>query len=250
MNSAPVLRPYQSKVLDDINNALLAGHRRLLIVAPTGSGKTVKFAEFIRREVAKRGKLLVISHRREIVHQTSGKLTANGVVHGIIMAGEQSRPLLDVQVASIQTLFARGIRREVMALPPADFIIIDEAHHVVTETYRKIIEAYPDAICLGFTATPERGDGRGLGGFFDVLIESPQVAELKNLGFLVGTRVYAPYNPDLTGVQTRGGDYVAGQLAERMNRVKLVGDIVEHWLKFGEGHLHGRRQGRGDWHLE
>jgi DNA repair protein RadD len=102
------------------------------------------------------------------------------------------------------------------------------------ETYRKIIDAYPDAILLGLTATPCRGDGRGLGGIFEVIIECPQVADLIEQKYLVKTRTYAPVNPDLKGVRTVAGDYNESQLADRMDRPKLIGDIVTHWHKFGE----------------
>ena len=124
--------------------------------------------------------------------------------------------------------------RESMDLPAADLLWIDEAHHCPAETYQKIIDAYPDAILLGITATPCRGDGRGLGGIFETIIETPQVAELIEQGYLVKTRVYAPVDPDLKGVETRSGDYVESQLAERMDRDHLVGDIVTHWHKYGE----------------
>ena len=77
-----------------------------------------------------------------------------------------------VQVAAIQTLHARAIRRERMELPPADLLVVDECHHCPAQTYRKIIEAYPDAMLLGLTATPCRGDGRGLGGIFETMIEA------------------------------------------------------------------------------
>jgi superfamily II DNA or RNA helicase len=87
---------------------------------------------------------------------------------------------------------------------------------------------------LGLTATPCRGDGRGLGNVFDALVECPPVAELIDLGFLVGTNVYAPSRPDLTGVATARGDYVEKQLAERMDRAELVGDIVTHWHRLAE----------------
>ena len=95
-----------------------------------------------------------------------------------------------------------------MDLPPADLLVIDECHHAPANTYRKIIAAYPDATLLGLTATPCRGDGRGLGGIFDTLIECPQVAALIDQQYLVPTRVYAPVDPDLSGVQTQAGDYV------------------------------------------
>jgi superfamily II DNA or RNA helicase len=233
--SAPELRPYQLKILADIEDAFRAGHRRPCVVAPTGSGKTVMFAELIRGERQAGGRALALAHRRELITQTSRKLAAARVLHGIIMPGEPSWPMLDVQVASVPTLLARGIRRETMALPPADLGIIDEAHHTPAASYLEICAAYPDTRWVGFTATPERGDGRGLGGFFDVLIEGPQVAELIELGHLVGTRTYAPANPDLAGVETRQGDYVTSQLEDRMDRAKLVGDIVQHWHKLGEG---------------
>jgi DNA repair protein RadD len=180
---------------------------------------------------------LVVAHRREIVNQTSAKLTAFDVHHGIIQAGDENklRPLARVQVASIQTLHARAIRAETMLMPLADLIIIDEAHHACARTYKAVIERYPNAIVLGLTATPCRGDGRGLGGIFTTILQCPQVAELIDAGHLVKSRVYAPVDPDLQGVQTRSGDYVESQLEERMNHDKLVGDIVTHWLKYGSG---------------
>ena len=121
-----------------------------------------------------------------------------------------------------------------MALPAADLLIIDEAHHCPANTYRQIIKSYPNAVLIGLTATPCRGDGRGLGGIFDVIVECPQVPELIQQGFLVRTHVYAPVDPDLKGVETRVGDYVASQLAERMDLDDLVGDIVSHWHKYGQ----------------
>ena len=224
---------YQTDKVAEFERLIEQGERKIMLVAPTGSGKTV-IASAIIHGVSRR--VLVVAHRREIVNQTSGKLTAFGVHHGVIQAGDEDklRPMSAVQVASIQTLHARAIRSASMPMPPADLLIIDEAHHACAPTYRAVVEKYPDAIVLGLTATPCRGDGRGLGGIFKVLIECPQILELIENGYLVKTRVYAPVNPDLHGVQTRQGDYVESQLAERMDRDKLVGDIVTHWHKFGE----------------
>jgi superfamily II DNA or RNA helicase len=104
-------------------------------------------------------------------------------------------------------------------------------------TYQKVMEAYPNARrMLGLTATACRGDGRGLGGPYETLIEGPQVPDLIERGYLVKTRVYAPVDgqPNLKGVGTKLGDYKVNQLADRMNTDKLVGNIVVHWLKFGE----------------
>jgi DNA repair protein RadD len=139
-----------------------------------------------------------------------------------------------IQVASIQTLWARGIHSDAIELPPADVLIIDECHHARANTYQRILDSYPEATLLGLTATPCRGDGRGLGNIFDRLIECPQVSDLIAGGFLVKSRVYAPVDPDLSGVRTQSGDYVVSQLSRRVNTTKLVGDIVSHWFKFGE----------------
>ena len=230
------LRDYQAEAVAEFNRERAAGIARIMIVAPTASGKTVIGAEIIKQTVAAFKDVLVLAHRREIITQTSKKLHDHGIAHGIIQAGMRklARPMERVQVASIQTLHARAIRSDRMKLPPADLLVVDEAHHCPANTYRKIIEAYPDATLLGLTATPCRGDGRGLGGIFEKIIETPQVAELIEKGYLVKTRVYAPAIPDLKGVRVQAGDYVESQLAERMDRPKLIGDIVTHWHKYGE----------------
>ena len=228
------LRPYQIDVIDEFERTVAAGSRQVLCVAPTGSGKTIIGAAIIKQFVAKWQNVMVLAHRREIISQTSEKLTAHGIRHGIIQAGISPRPMERVQVASIQTLWSRAMRSDVMDLPPADLLVIDEGHHCPAQTYRKIIEAYPDAILLGLTATPCRGDGRGLGGIFETILECPQVAELIKGAYLVKTRTYAPIDPDLRGVKVQAGDFVESQLAERMDRPKLVGDIVTHWHKYGE----------------
>ena len=121
------------------------------------------FTEIIRRAVERNQRVLVLAHRRELIEQASRKLHAAGVDHGICQAGFPSRPGEPVQVASVQTLYARAVRSTRMELPSADLLVIDEAHHAPARTYRRIVEAFPNAIILGVTATPCRADGRGLG---------------------------------------------------------------------------------------
>ena len=229
-----ILRPYQHNVIEEFHHRVQAGIRRIILVAPTGSGKTIVGADIIQ-DYARRGKaVMVLAHRREIVAQTSQKLFELRISHGIIQAGIKPRQLELVQVASIQTLWKRTNHTGTMQPPPVDLLWIDEAHHCPAQTYRAIINSYPDAVLIGTTATPCRGDGRGLGGIFQEMIECPQVAELIEQGYLVRMRVYAPVDPDLKGVRTVAGDYVENQLAERMDRPQLIGDLVTHWHKFGE----------------
>ena len=168
------LRQYQRDVINEFHRRVDEGHRRIILVAPTGAGKTVIGAEIIGAAARTAKPVLVLAHRREIIGQTSCKLYAAGIAHGIIQAGFPARPLELVQVASIQTLWARAMYRQSMDLPPAQLLVVDEAHHCPAETYAKIIRAYPEAILLGLTATPCRGDGRGLGGIFDTILECPQ----------------------------------------------------------------------------
>jgi DNA repair protein RadD len=228
------LHPFQQDAVAEIERHIADRPRRVLLVAPTGSGKTVIASELIRRWIVQYRRVLFLAHRREIIDQTSAKLTANGVRHGIIMSQVSPRLMEAVQVASIDTLLVRGVRSTAMDLPPADLVIFDEAHRARGRTREHLIGLYPEAALLGMTATPCRGDGRGLGNLFDVMIEAPQVADLIVGGYLVKSRVYAPVNPDLKGVRVEKGDYVIEQLAGRMNTGGLVGDIVEHWHRYGE----------------
>jgi DNA repair protein RadD len=230
------LRPYQIEAVKRIDAAVAAGCRRLLVVAPTGSGKTILFAELVRRAVEQGQRALVMAHRRELISQASGKLYSAGIDHGILLSGFPPRPGEAVQVASVATLHARGIRSKSIDMPRADLVIVDEAHHVCARIYRQILDAYPDAVVIGLAATPCRGDGRGLGDSFEQLIEGPQVSALIEAGYLVGTQVFAPSRPDLTGVRMERGDYVERELAPRMDQQHLVGDLVAHWLR-----LAGRR---------
>jgi DNA repair protein RadD len=229
------LRAYQLDVINQCRQKLAAGISKICLVAPTGAGKTVIAAEIIRSAVAKGKRVLVLAHTREIIKQTSLKLNAAGIAHGIIMATDTVRPYEPVQVASVQTYWSRVISTRRLDPPPADLVIVDECHHIRARTWLKIIGSYPGVALIGLTATPCRSDGRGLGSSFNVLVECPQVAELIRLAFLVGTRTYAPAEIDLRGVPTQTGDYVVSDLAERVDTDPLVGDIISHWLKHAAG---------------
>ena len=228
------LRPYQEQIVDLVETAVARSMRSLLVVMPTGAGKTYVAIDLIHRALAKGQQVLFFAHTRELVFQPRDRLAEAGIDAGIILAGQESDLDQPVQIASVQTLTARAIRTSRIELPPADIVFIDEAHRARAKTYQAIVKAYPDAVVIGLTATPCRGDGRGLGNVFQELIEAPQVKPLQDLGWLVPTRVYAPTTPDLKGVKVSMGDYVERQLAERMDDAKLTGDIVGHWHRLAD----------------
>jgi superfamily II DNA or RNA helicase len=149
----------------------------------------------------------LLAHRRELITQCAAKLEDFGVFnYSIIMSGAKMfNPDAKVNVASIQTL----IKRE---FPPADLIIIDEAHRAASKSYRDILVNYPSAKVLGLSATPERLDGKGLDDIFNEIVIVTTVPELINQGHLVKPIIYTGGTFDLTGVKKSKGDYAEDQL--------------------------------------
>jgi DNA repair protein RadD len=224
------LRPYQQQAISDLRMAYRNGSAAPLLVAPTGMGKTVVFAAITQAAAARGRQVLILVHRRELIHQASAKLAAIGVDHGVIAAGITPANA-SVQVASVQTL----IRRLDRAAAP-DLIIIDEAHHAVAGSWRKVIDHWPNSLLLGVTATPVRQDGRGLGSMFDQLVLGPSTAELIATGYLSPARIYAPPPvADLTGIHRRAGDYAIDEAADRMDRPTVTGDAISHYQRIGAG---------------
>lgn len=178
------LRPYQQRAIADVR-AAYRRTKRVLLVAPTGFGKTATASALIQWAVAKGRRVVFAVHRREIVRDTLRRLEGAGVPCGLVMAGERASDA-PVQVCSVQTLVARA------AAPPADLIVWDEAHHCAADTYREIAAQYPSAWHLGLTATPERADGVGLRDAFDELVVGATVRELQEQGYLAECDVIAP----------------------------------------------------------
>ena len=180
-----ILRDYQVRAIDLVRAEYRRGRKAVLLVLPTGAGKTATASQLIAWAVARGRKCLFIVHRREIVMDTARRLRAAGVPCGVVMSSE-ARTDAPVQVCSIQTLVAREQH------PPADLLVWDEAHHCAAETYRAIRAQYPAAWHLGLTATPERSDGAPLGDAFEGLVAPITVRELVDLGHLAPIDVVAP----------------------------------------------------------
>lgn len=224
------LRPYQVKAVDDVHASFVAGKRAVCFTLPTGGGKTVIFTEIARRASAAGTRTAILVHRDTLLLQASRKLYECGIQHGIIAPGHSSIYRDMVHVASVHTLARRLERHEF------DLIIVDEAHHSVANTYKKILARWPEAHVLGVTATPCRTDGAGLESVFEQLVLGPSIQELVHDGYLVDSVVYgAAKKADLGSVHTRMGDYDQKQLAEAMDKSEITGDAVEHYAKYCPG---------------
>lgn len=227
-----ILRDYQLQAVDECRAHIREGVRRILIHSGTGTGKTVIASEITRLAVKLGNRVLFMAHRKELIDQPWKKLKLFGIEAGVIMATDSRRaPWLPVQVASVQTLVRRSHK------PVAHLVIVDECHRAPADTYQDILKHYPEAVILGLTATPCRGDDKGLSDMFDVMVSCPSVRQMTmtmnpatGVPYLVPTVVYAPTTPKLE--HKGGGDYMKTELAS-LDKPKIIGDIVAEWLKHG-----------------
>lgn len=220
-----MLRDYQQTALTRLRQSLAGGRLRPMLQAPTGAGKTRLAAAMVNGALAKRKRVIFCVPAIDLVDQTVEAFWAQGIRDIGVMQGnhamtDTARP---VQVASIQTLMRR-------AVPPADLVIIDEAHRWFEFTERWMRD-WPTVPFIGLSATPWT---KGLGKHYDDLIVVTTTAELIQRGFLSPFRVYAPPAPDLSKCRTVAGDYHEGDLSEAMDQPAITADVVSTWLRLGE----------------
>lgn len=225
------LRAYQSEAIASLRGQLALGKKAPVLVAPTGSGKTACAGAICVSAKAKGRRFMFIAPRRKLVWQTAEAFRAMGLDVGVVIAGHRTRDAVDVLVASMQTLKSRMDR----GLPEVDGIIVDECHESTCGAVKILCEHYRalGKPTIGLTATPARGDGKGLGEVFDSMVLCSNVAELTKLGHLVPVKYYAPSEPDLKGVKVTAGDYNQKQLGQRM--APLIGDVVDNWKRIAPG---------------
>lgn len=232
------LRDYQRRAVLKVRESFLSGNKSVVMVMPTGAGKSVCFAEIIRLAVEKGSKVLWLVHRRNLVHQMRDTLERFGIQAGVIMAGVESNTDEPVQIGTVQT-YARRLQLDELEhnrfFIDADLVMVDEAHRIVSQQYQRIIKLYESKRIVGCTATPTRADGRGLGEVFDSLVDVVDVATLTEGCFLAPAKYYVPAEPDLEKIRIVRGDYDIKELGKRTNTPKLVGDVVENWLRLAEG---------------
>jgi len=251
----PVLRDYQAEAERRIYEAWHAGARNVLLVLPTGAGKTVTFANIQRRM---RAPSVAIAHRQELVSQISLALARYNVRHRIIGQPALIRACVQLHGIEIGTSFynataqvaAAGVDTLMRRDQSDPFFnqtrlwVCDEAHHLlVGNKWGKTVEMFPNAFGLGVTATPVRADGKGLGrhhdGVIDVMIIGPSMRDLIYGGYLTEYRVFAPPNDlDLSDVGTSAsGDYSPEPLRKAVRRSHIHGDVVSHYMRIAAGKL-------------
>lgn len=216
---AQELRPYQQKARDSIHAEWEAGRSRTLLVLPTGTGKTIVFASVAADQVRAGDRVLILAHRGELLEQAADKLQRST---GLVSAVEKAESTcLDswfrVVVGSVQTL-QRTARLERFPQDYFGTIIIDEAHHAITDGYRRILDYFSGARVLGVTATPDRGDMRNLGEVFDSLAFEYKLTEAIKEGYLCKIMAQTiPLKLDITSVTMSGGDYAVGDLGTALD---------------------------------
>lgn len=224
-----MLRDYQIKAIEEIRQHIRRGEKKILLHAPTGSGKTVIFSEILKGVSARKKKAIMVTRGRKLVDQCSKRLQRENVTHGVLMAGHWNvNRVAPIQICSIDTIRSRE------HYPEADLIVYDEVHYAISKSYLDFTSKYPDAVHLGVTATPYTE--KSLKHIANVIVKPVSMTELINQKYLVPPVYYAPTSPDVSKVKISKAtkDYVVAELETILNGNDIVGNLVENWKKFGD----------------
>ncbi len=213
------LRPYQKESKAAVFEQWRSGIRRTLLVLPTGCGKTIVFAKITEDCVRNGDRVLILAHRGELLEQAADKIAKATGLGCATEKAEQSclGSWYRITVGSVQSL----MRESRLKRFPEDYfntIIIDEAHHCISDSYQRVLNHFPDAKVLGVTATPDRGDMKNLGQVFESLAYEYTLPKAIKEGYLSPIKaVTIPLQVDLTGVGIQSGDFKAGDLGTALD---------------------------------
>lgn len=229
-----VLRPRQEYGKHLVHDAWRAGHKRVLYVCPTGSGKRFQGVWWAKRAQEMGKVVMVVTDRRILVKQMYEELHRFGVEYGVIMNGHEECNVPTVQVASIHTLKSRYFP-EPEKLPKIDLLIIDEGHKE-PEAYSCLMGHYRDVMTVSLTATPVGPQGRALvPTLYDVMVEGCRNSDLISDGLLLPTRVIAPSEPAIEGVTINDGkEFNQAKLSRRVRSVTAFADVFKEWEPFSD----------------
>lgn len=228
------LRPYQEEAVTAIEKEWREGRDKTLLVLPTGCGKTIVFCRIAENRVREGERVLILAHRDELLDQASDKLTRST---GLMTAKEKAEETclgswFRVTVGSVQSM----MREKRLARFPEDYftsIIIDEAHHCLTDSYQKVLGHFSGAKVLGVTATPDRSDMRNLGQYFDSLAYEYTLPRAIREGYLCRiSAMTIPLKIDITGVRTQSGDYAPGDVGTALDPYleEIAREMAEHCM--------------------
>lgn len=213
------LRPYQQEAKEAVFEQWDNGIRKTLLVLPTGCGKTIVFAKVTEDCVRKGDRVLILAHRGELLDQAADKLKKTTGLNSAVEKAESSclGSWFRVVVGSVQTL----MREKRLGQFPGDYfntIIIDEAHHCISDSYQKVLEHFPEAHVLGVTATPDRGDMRNLGQYFESLAYEYTLPKAIKEGYLTPIKALTiPLKIDMSGVSVQAGDFKASDIGTALD---------------------------------
>jgi DNA repair protein RadD len=214
------LRDYQEAILDKLRDAFIAGHKSVVLVAPTGAGKTEMAMALLGAAADKGNRAAMILDRVVLCNQTSARLDSYGMGHGVMQAGHwRFRPAERIQVCSAQTLEKRG------SMPGMKLLIVDECHNTRKQTI-EFIKNNPGIMVVGLTATPFT---KGLGKTYSAVVSAITTGELVAKDMLVPLRVYIAKEIDMAGAKKVAGEWSSAEAEER--GIKITGDVVSEWVK-------------------
>lgn len=226
------LRPYQQEAKDAIFEQWDNGVKKTLLVLPTGCGKTVVFAKVTEDCVRQGNRVLILAHRGELLDQAADKLMKTTGLGCALEKAENTclGSWFRVVVGSVQTL----MRQKRLDQFPEDFfntIIIDEAHHCISDSYQKVLQHFPDAQILGVTATPDRGDMQNLGQFFESLAYEYTLPKAIKEGYLTPIKALTiPLKIDMSSVSVQAGDFKVGDIGTALD--PYLEGIAEEMKKY------------------
>ena len=212
------LRPYQAEAKQAILAAWDEGYRKTLLVLPTGCGKTVVFSSVTENQVNKGHRVLIMAHRGELLDQAADKLKEASGLDSVLEKAESTSlgSFLPVTVGSVQSL---AQEKRLARFPNNYFqdIIVDEAHHCLSDSYKRVLDHFPNANILGVTATPDRGDMKNLGEFFDSKAYEYSMTEAIREGYLCPIKAQMiPLELDIADVGISSGDFSAGEIGHAL----------------------------------
>ena len=212
------LRPYQTDLFNAARQAYRDGYKYPCVVLGCGGGKSVIASEMAKQATLKGNRVLFIVHRRELVSQITDTFKWWGVDMNLCTVG------------MVQT-----ITRRTAKIAEPELIITDESHHGLATSYRKIYEAFPNAKRIGFTATPIRLNGGGLGDVNDILVTGVSTKWLITNNYLAPFDYYAPTVADLSGLHVKHGEYITEEVVGKLNKPAIYGDVINYYRQLSDG---------------